>query len=148
MKQKHNNHLIKISSTCFIISCLVSCLIYEILSNSIEEKEEIIRRNIENEVSDGIYSAMNKFTYGLGGANGVFVSNKTVGYEAFSDYVRSRNMQSEFPGSTGFGFIQYVKRLDLNKFIEDTKNDLQPNFSVSTSGNNPDLFIIKYFEPS
>ena len=86
-------------------------------------------------------------TYGLGGANGVFAASKSVEHGEFKDYVKSRNIQSEFQGAYGFGYIEYVKREHLDDFLKLTRNDEQPNFNLKSNGQLKDLFVIKYIEP-
>jgi PAS domain S-box-containing protein len=85
--------------------------------------------------------------YGLKGARGVYAANQSVGRSAFRGYVESRNLAVEFPGVRGFGFAQRVKREDMERFISAERLDSAPAFAIRTSGNAPDLYVIKFIEP-
>jgi PAS domain S-box-containing protein len=85
--------------------------------------------------------------YGLKGARGVYAASQSVGRSAFRGYVASRNLAVEFPGVRGLGFAQRVKREDLERFIAVEQLDSAPDFAVRSSGNAPDLYVIKFIEP-
>lgn len=129
------------------VGAFMSFFIYCFLEQIREEREELRLQHTSHEAITSLFNAVNIFTYGLGGASGVFAASKSVEHQEFKDYVASRNMPLEFPGAHGFGFIQYVRRSDLQKFVDATKADGQPDFEVKTSSNADDLFIIKYIEP-
>ena len=90
---------------------------------------------------------MNQSVYGLMGARGVYRASKSVERLEFRAYVDSRDLPREFPGLLGFGFMQRVLRVELPTFIAAERADEEPNFRVETSGNAPDLYVIKFIEP-
>ncbi|MBI5926040.1 MAG: CHASE domain-containing protein [Aquabacterium sp.] len=82
------------------------------------------------------------------GLRGYFhASQAPVNRDAFRIWVASRRIQEDMNGIRGIGFIQRVDRPALNDFIEVERNDGAPGFSVRTSGDALDLFVIKYIEP-
>ncbi len=85
--------------------------------------------------------------YGLNGAKGVYAASESVGRNAFASYAASRNLKVEFPGMLGFGFVQRVMRADLPAFVAAERADDAPDFTVRTTGDAPDLYIIKFMEP-
>ena len=85
--------------------------------------------------------------YGLKGARGVYAASQSVGRSAFRGYVESRNLAVEFPGVRGFGFVQRVKREELERFIAAERLDSAPDFAVRTSGDARDLYVVKFIEP-
>ena len=95
-----------------------------------------------------IAKRFNQAVYGLNGARGVFAATQhRVDRNAFRAYVESRDLPAEFPGVRGFGYAQRVLRSDLESFIDRERADNAPRFTVRTSGNATDLFVIKYIEP-
>jgi len=90
---------------------------------------------------------VNQTVYGLKGARGMYVASQSVSREEFRAYVTSRDLPQEFPGTIGFGFVERVLRPDLAAFVAAEQANQAPEFSVRTSGNAPDLYIIKYIEP-
>ncbi len=101
--------------------------------------------------SDRLVSAvqrrMNQVLYGLRGAKGVYAASQSVERAEFRAYVASRNLPQEFPGAMGFGFIQRVMRSEVEAFVAAERADGAPGFTVSTSGDAADLYIIKFCEP-
>lgn len=101
----------------------------------VELVESDIRRRIDQTV------------YGLRGAAGLYAANKTLGRAAFRAFVASRDLPSEFPGVRGFGFIERVMREEVARFVAAERLDDAPDFSVRTTGQAPDLYVIKFIEP-
>ncbi|MFA6285885.1 MAG: CHASE domain-containing protein [Opitutaceae bacterium] len=89
----------------------------------------------------------NQIVYGLKGARGVYSASKGVERLEFRAYADSRNIATEFPGASGFGFIQRVMRGDLDAFIAAERADNAPDFNVRTSGDAADLYVIKFIDP-
>lgn len=104
-----------------------------------------------NEITDSIQrellESFSLATYGLGGANGVFVASKSVEYQEFKNYVASRDLKIEFPSVLGFGYIQRVERSRIEEFVNEVREDGQPDFQVHPEGKSSDLFVIKYIFP-
>jgi len=85
--------------------------------------------------------------YGLMGARGMFAAAGAVDRSAFRAYVESRDLNEEFRGVRGFGFVERVMRSDLARFVAAARADHAPDFAVRSSGDAPDLFVVKYIEP-
>ncbi|WP_338287098.1 CHASE domain-containing protein [Luteolibacter sp. LG18] len=85
--------------------------------------------------------------YGLKGARGVYAASQSVERREFKAYVASRDLEREFPGVLGFGFIEKVRRDHLADFIAAERADHAPDFEVRTAGSAPDLYVIKFVDP-
>ena len=85
--------------------------------------------------------------YGLNGARSMFAASEKVERHEFAAYVASRTLEEEFPGVLGMGFIQPVRRSELEAFVATERADGAPDFSVTTSGDAPDLYVIKFMAP-
>ena len=85
--------------------------------------------------------------YGLMGARGMFAASRAVERNEFRAYVEARDLPEEFPGVLGLGFIERIRRADLDAFTARERADFAPDFSVRTSGDAPDLYVIKLMEP-
>jgi signal transduction histidine kinase/CheY-like chemotaxis protein len=111
------------------------------------EAHESFDRRAERLLSE-IQRRVNIPVYGLMGARGVYMASSiSVTREEFAAYVLSRDLAREFPGTLGFGFIQRVMRAELDAFVEAERADGVPDFSVRTSGEAADLYVIKFIEP-
>ncbi len=94
-----------------------------------------------------VASRLNAPLVGLRGAAGVYAASHSVERAEFRAYVESMQLQRDFPGVRGFGFMARVLRDDLGRFITAERGDGAPGFSVNAAGNAPDLYVAKYIEP-
>ncbi|MDI1261414.1 CHASE domain-containing protein [Aquabacterium sp.] len=85
--------------------------------------------------------------FGMNGARAMYVGGVVIDAKGFRAYVEERSLATEFPGTHGFGFIQRVMRGDLDTFTTEMRAHGAPDFAVRSSGNAPDLYIIKHIEP-
>nr|WP_316640103.1 PAS domain S-box protein [uncultured Roseateles sp.] len=98
-------------------------------------------------IEDDLQRRFNLPVYGLNGLRGLYAANSRVGREAFRDFVESRNLRVEFPGVRGFGFIERVKRADVDTFVAAERADEAPDFELRYSAGGEDLYIAKFIEP-
>ncbi len=61
--------------------------------------------------------------------------------------VNDRDLDTEFKGCLGLGFIRRVHRQDLDAFLAETRADGDSDFEIKTSGDRADLYIIEYVTP-
>ena len=102
-------------------------------------------------VQADVQTRLNAPLPGLRGAAGVYAASVSVERGEFRAYVQSSQLTTELPGVRGFGFMQRVRREDLERFIAATRADGEPGFSVRTPVNGnarPDVqYIVKFIEP-
>jgi signal transduction histidine kinase/ActR/RegA family two-component response regulator len=91
---------------------------------------------------------MQTFRHGLRGAQALFVASEHITRREFGEYVGTRDIPSEFPGSYGFGFVRYVPRAQLESFVAAARADGFPGFTVSSSGTRDELFVVQFVEPA
>jgi PAS domain S-box-containing protein len=87
------------------------------------------------------------FEYGVRGSMSLWPASKSVERGEFSKSVQARNLDLEFPGALGLGFIKRVERADIPSFLDATRADDAPHFKLKTSGSAADLFVIEFIEP-
>jgi hypothetical protein len=85
--------------------------------------------------------------YGLRGARGLYAASKSVERLEYRKYVASIDLARNFPGVLGMGFIQRVLRANLDAYVTAQHADDGPDFTVKTSGNADDLYLIKFIDP-
>ncbi|MCA9262135.1 MAG: CHASE domain-containing protein, partial [Planctomycetales bacterium] len=85
--------------------------------------------------------------YGLHGARGLFVASQAVQRDEFRRYVASRDLEGEFPGALGFGYIAPVLRTQLDDFVAVERADDAPDFSVQSHSSQEAMYVVKYIEP-
>ena len=85
--------------------------------------------------------------YGLTGARGAYAASEEVTHSEFRELVQTLDIEQQFPGVRGFGFIERVQRADLPRYVEAQKSVDMLGFEVKTSGAASDLYVIKHLEP-
>lgn len=85
--------------------------------------------------------------FGLKGAAGVYAASESVERSEFRAFVELSEVALEYPGVLGFAFVERVKRADITPFTAAQRRDGSPGFTVRSSGNAPELFVIKFMEP-
>lgn len=86
--------------------------------------------------------------YGLNGARGMLATHDHVSRRDIERYVRTRNLDVEFPGVRGMGFIEHVPRAALASFIARQRADGAPGFHVhGLDDSRDDLYVITTIEP-
>ncbi len=91
---------------------------------------------------------LNLPVYGVRGARGLFVASEDVSRDEFAAYVASRDIETEFPGVRGFGYVERVERERLPDFVAARRAEGAPTFTPHSLGSDhADLYIIKYIFP-
>ena len=110
--------------------------------------EKVVTR-IEHDVEDRFTLT----TFGLKGAQAMFASERSqgrrVGREQFRAFVAARQIDQDFPGVRGFGFIERVDPADLERFEATQRAEGAAGFKVRQLDDKRDLdlYVIKYVEP-
>lgn len=90
------------------------------------------------------------YEYGLRGSRGalIAVGVNEITRERFATYALSRDVDREFPGARGFGFIRRVPQAAEAAFIAAARRDGMPGFSVrQLAPHDGERFVIQYIEP-
>ena len=84
----------------------------------------------------------------LKGMSGFYAASQLVEQSEFRAYLESSQIALEYPSLRGVGFAEWVKRTDLPGFVAQQRREGSVDFSVNTAGSLPDLFVIKFIEPT
>jgi PAS domain S-box-containing protein len=98
-----------------------------------------------------IRQRMGNYEYGLRGARGAIIGagDEKINRQIFSRYMSSRELDREFPGARGFGFVRRVPASGVDRFISEARQDGWPDFLIMQLGpNNGERFVIQYVEPA
>jgi signal transduction histidine kinase/CheY-like chemotaxis protein len=117
------------------------------VSNAYENEAQLRFGRLSDRLAAEVQRRLRLPVYGMNGARGVYAASVSVERHEFAAYVKSRNLPVEFPGVQGMGFVERVPRSRLDSFLAETRADGAPDFSIRTSGDADDLFIIKYIYP-
>ncbi len=86
--------------------------------------------------------------YGILGARGLFIASEQVTRSEFEAYVASRELDREFPGVQGLGYVQRVGRECIGEFEQGVRAEGAEGFRVRPAeGEQDELYVIKYIFP-
>ena len=107
--------------------------------------------DLANKAESLIAERFKHYEYGLRGLRGAIVSVgvDNITRKQFENYSHSRDIEHEFPGALGFGFIRRVPLAEEASFIARTREDGTPNFSIrALAPHDTDRFVIQYIYPT
>lgn len=99
---------------------------------------------------DQIARRFGTYEYGLRGMRGVIIALGPDGISRHKviAYSRSRELEREFPGARGYGFIRRVARDQESDFIARARREDRPEFAIrELAPHSGDHLIIQYIEP-
>lgn len=133
----------------FVVASLlaVAAVVWQYRANAraVDAGVEAMARSVTGHVE----ARMRGYEYGLRGARGAVVAAgvKGVTREAFLRYSLTRDIEREFPGARGFGFIRRVPQAQEPAFLANARRDA-PGFELrQLAAHAGDRFVIQYIEP-
>jgi len=101
-------------------------------------------------IADAVVRRIRLYQYGLRGARGVVLNRGEHGIsrKLFYNYSITRDLDAEFPGARGFGFIRRVSPLDEVEFLQQARKDDKADFTIrQLSPHEGERYVIQYIEP-
>jgi PAS domain S-box-containing protein len=131
---------------CMCVSGLVALQIDRDNHRAIQEavQQETLR------IADEMVARINLYQYGLRGARGAVLTagETTISRELFRRYSQTRDIDKEFPGAHGFGFIRRVTPEQEADFLANARLDGKPDFAIrQLTPHSGDRYVIQYIEP-
>lgn len=93
---------------------------------------------------------LGRYEYGLRGMRGAVLvaGGETFNIEQFRTYSASRDIDTEFPGALGFGFIERVPSSLADAYTERARVSGQPEFQIrQLRPHTNDRFVIRFIAP-
>ncbi|MDX5373477.1 MAG: PAS domain S-box protein [Pseudomonadaceae bacterium] len=113
------------------------------------QAHEVLARETQR-MADAVEKRIELYQYGLRGVRGAVLASgeRGISRERFLNYSKTRDIDSEFPGARGFGFIRRVAAEDEARFLARARADGMPDFQLrQLSPHGGDRFVIQYIEP-
>ncbi|MBY0411514.1 MAG: CHASE domain-containing protein, partial [Burkholderiaceae bacterium] len=132
------------------ISVMASALLTWRHTNSNSREAQSAFETHSLEVVDRLSARMRLYEYGLRGARGTVLTagENGINYHLFQQYGKTRDVDAEFPGARGFGFVRRVPRSQTERYLRTKRADDRPDFAIQTlTEHEGERFIIEYIEP-
>ena len=97
-----------------------------------------------------VQARLSSYEYGLRGARGtaLVAGFDRLNRESFHEYMRSRDLEREFPGARGFGLIRRLLPQQEAAFLRKNQLDGRPDFHIQTlSATQNERWVIQFIEP-
>ncbi|MDA7088587.1 PAS domain S-box protein [Pseudomonas sp. SA3-5] len=137
------------SAATLLCGLLVSALLAWQLERSNQARIRSEMAATAEQTSARVLERIRLYQYGLRGMRGAIL---TAGAELSRDlvirYSRTRDVDREFPGARGFGFIRRVAQGDEARFLDQARADGWPAFATrQLAPHAGERFVIQYIEP-
>ncbi|MGJ4926083.1 PAS domain S-box protein [Bradyrhizobium sp. HKCCYLS2038] len=100
-------------------------------------------------VVDQLSNRLQLYEYGLRGLRGLVVASGGLPrQEIFQKYSSQRDVDAEFPGARGYGFIRIVPSDMVEQFVAEVRADGRADFKIrELSANHGPRFVIEHIAP-
>ncbi|NRD34695.1 PAS domain S-box protein [Shewanella sp. DC2-4] len=125
-----------------LISWQIGRMNAHVIGQALQENAELISENVINRIK--------LYQYGLRGAQGTIITagEHNISRAIFHRYSITRDIDAEFPGARGFGFIRRISSADEAAFLARAKNDDWPDFNIrQLTPHSGEKYVIEYIEP-
>ncbi|MDZ4754417.1 MAG: CHASE domain-containing protein [Phycisphaerae bacterium] len=147
LARRSTRTIIFITITVLLTGAGFSAIAWDLARTQIRDQAQTEFEKLTDRLRGDAERRINLPLYGPKGARGAYAASKLLDRAEFRAYVESRDLANEFPGVLGIGFIQRVMRHDLDAFVAAERADDAPEFTVRTTGDAADLFIVKFIDP-
>ena len=133
-----------------VVGLSISALLAWRQAQNNQQNAEALLVKATEEVATHLAERIRLYEYGLRGARGVVLvaGEHGISRSLFRKYAESRDVDKEFPGARGFGFIRRVHRDQESQFLAQARQDDAPDFGLHDFAPHQDeRLIIQYIEP-
>lgn len=116
--------------------------------NTRDAQQIVAQRGMD--IRQAVLNRMNLYLYGVRSVRGVVLAAdaEQMTQAHFLDYIRTRDLAREFPGARGFGLIRRVLPQDRERFVQDMRERVWPDFTIrQLNPHSGELFPIEFIEP-
>ena len=132
------------------VGLAVSALLAWQLQQSNEQRVQDAVAVAATQANLAVKDRLGRYLYGLSGVRGAVLTagEHGISREQYHRYSLTRDMNREFPGARGFGFIRRVPRFMTGSFLEMARADDQPDFQITElAAHDNERYVIQFIEP-
>ena len=120
---------------------------WKISSEANNSNGEILFESLAVESKKALLSRINSYENALLGGVAYFQGSERINREEWRRYVDKLDVQDNFPGINGLGWITAVAPSGVSRFLNATRADGAPNFEIHPENVEAGQYIINYIEP-
>src|SRR5690606_8154738 len=107
--------------------------------------------SVAQEIERDLTTRLKVYEYRLRGIRGAIhmIGEREISRAQFERYGQARNVDQEYPGARGFGYIRRVPREREAAFLSSARADGKPDFRIQQlMPHDGERFVIQYVEPA
>ncbi len=125
----------------------LTALLWNNSEEMVERSERLRFQHLVEKGLNDVHRRLESYDRALHGAAGLFAASKSVERGEWKAYVEKLGIEQNYPALLGFGFAAHVPRARLQEWLELTRKDEAPDFTLRAPGTNDTLFITSFIEP-
>ena len=130
-----------------LLSLGVTFYAWKMVAHYVYEKNAAAFTSLAQESETALLHRIDSYQHVLLGGVGFFQGAGTVSRAQWRTYVEAIDIQQNYPGINGIGWIAEVRPHELQDFTESMRRQGQSNFTEHPDTPTADHFIISYIEP-
>ncbi|MBB1267866.1 PAS domain S-box protein [Shewanella sp. SR44-3] len=149
-KSLHVKHAAKLGGAIFALGLSISITVSILVDRNNQDIIISSLKNLSQQVINNITDRFVLYQYGLKSARAPIITagETAITRKVFNHYSLTRDVDEEFPGARGFGFIRRVPLAQEADFILNAKQDSWPDFAIrQLNPHNGERYVIQYIEP-
>jgi PAS domain S-box-containing protein len=130
------------------VSIAITFAAWKVMVENIYDKNRASFLAMSEELEKSLLYRIDSYEKSLFGGAGFFAGSDRVGRSAWRRYTEWIDIERNYPGMNGIGYIRPVAREDMHSYIEAQREDGMPDFDVHPAHDTPEeSFVITYVEP-
>ncbi len=129
----------------FIVTLTLTLLTTYYVSSATYTEDRLRFLNAVQDTNINIETRLQTYIALLRGTAGLFAAEPAVTQQQFTSFINRLNLQKNYPGTQGIGFIQIVTNNDKDTFIQTLQSQENEQFTIKPQGNRPVYYVVRYF---
>ncbi|MEH6758445.1 MAG: CHASE domain-containing protein [Parasphingorhabdus sp.] len=147
-KEKLVNSVIMLSSLLGLVALLVLTIwAWKMADANTYDRNLAAFDSLAVDNAYAMQSRLNSYRQSLDGGAAIFDTMDSVSLEQWRAYVAVLNIKETLPGINGLGFVEPVRRSEINDYLQSTQDRGVDNINIHPQTDLDEIFSISYIEP-
>lgn len=129
------------------VSIVISFSAWRGMVSNIYDKNKSSFMSLAVELEKGLVYRIDSYEKSLLSGAGFFAGSESVSRDEWRRYAEWLDIERNYPGMNGIGFISPVDKNKLDDFVAEERKSGVPDFEIKPDKNAEDFFVISFLEP-
>ena len=131
----------------FIIPLLLSILVYIILKDKANQRNEKLFSNLSSQARERLVRRLDQSILILQASKGFYATTGTINRQQWKNYITAFDIYRNYPGIQGLGYAEVIAPSQLDAHIQRIRSEGLPTYTVRPAGIRDVYTAITYLEP-